>query len=240
MKKYFLKLLFLIISLFFIASFAQCQNSQLDITLTWSTDTYVPAKYQGKALPVIGSNIEVAAIINTPGADPEKLVYNWFINEYFQVKESGLNKQVLKFSAISSTNKKNLIRLEIKDLNGSFLGASYISINLHHPEILIYAKKNLSSHIIGINKEYMTKSNQEITFIARPYFFNISDLDDLLFEWQFDGEELSKKNGNNLNSILLKINKLNETISRKLGITVENKNNYSQKGQKIIDVIINP
>ena len=42
---------------------AQGQASQTEITLTWSTNTYTPPGYPGKALPARGSAVEVAANI---------------------------------------------------------------------------------------------------------------------------------------------------------------------------------
>jgi len=42
----------------------QSQTSEINITLTWSADTYVPLDYPGKALPTRGSNIEVVATLS--------------------------------------------------------------------------------------------------------------------------------------------------------------------------------
>ena len=49
----------------------QSQTSEINITLTWSTDAYVPLDYPGKALPTKGSIIEVAANIDSREVNPQ-------------------------------------------------------------------------------------------------------------------------------------------------------------------------
>ena len=225
---YFLFFLLITSCCLFITELAESQTSQIDITLTWSTDTYTPLGYQGKALPVRDSNIEVVANINDSSVDPKKLIYNWFINDYFKKESSGLNKQVLKFNAAITTNDKNSIRLEIKNTNNAFLGVAYLSIKTHQPEITILANK------------YEIKSNQEVQFIAKPYFFNINNINELDYEWGSGEQKASKNNENNPNILILKINKLTELIKKKISISVENKNNNFQRAQKTIEVTLIP
>ncbi len=62
----------------------QSQTPQIEITLTWSTNTYVPLDYPGKALPSRGSTVEITANIDSPGINPQELIYNWFINDIIQ------------------------------------------------------------------------------------------------------------------------------------------------------------
>jgi len=235
---YFLIFIALIISSSFFTKSAQGQ--QIDVTLTWSTDTYIPTSYQGKALPVKGSNIEVVATINSLGVNPEKLIYNWFINDHFQKEGSGANKQILKFNTISSTNEKNIIRLEINDYNKSFLGVFYLSIEISKPEIILYAKEKLSGFNSKIINEYEIKSNQEIQFIAKPYFFNIDNVNDLNYKWELDEEKIIENKEGNTNKLLLKIDKISQLVKKELKIIVENKKNYLQRAQRIIDIILIP
>jgi len=212
----------------FVSKLAQSQISQIDTTLTWSTDTYTPLGYQGKALPVRDSNIEVVANINDSSVDPKKLIYNWFINDYFKEESSGLNKQVLMFNTAITTNNKNSIRLEIKNNNNVFLGVAYLSIGTHEPEIILLTNK------------YEIKSNQEMKFIAKPYFFNISNINELNYKWEFDKQKALEVDKNNPNILVLKINKLAESIKKNLKVFVENKNNKAQRAQKIVEITLIP
>ena len=225
---YFLFFLLITSCWLFITGLVQGQTTQIDITLTWSTDTYTPLEYQGKALPVRDSNIEVVANIDDLRVNPKKLIYNWFINDYFKRESSGLSKQVLEFNAAITTNDKNIIRLEIKDTNDTFLGVTYLSIKTHQPEIILLTNK------------YEIKSDQEVQFIAQPYFFNISNINELDYKWGSNEQEASKTDGNNPNILILKINKLTESIKKKLSISVENKNNNFQRAQKTIEITLIP
>ncbi len=217
---------------FFITGLVQSQTSQIDITLTWSTDTYTPLGYQGKALPVRGSDIEVVANIDDSRIDSENLIYNWFINDYFQEESSGLNKQVLKFNTEVTINNKNVIRLEIKNTNNIFLGIAYLSIETSEPEIVLYVK--------NLPNKYEIKSNQEAQFVTKPYFFNINNTNELNYKWKFDGQEALKIDENNPNTLILKINELTESIKKKLEVIAENKNNKNQKAQRIIEITLIP
>jgi len=67
----------------------QSQTPQINITLTWSTNTYIPLDYPGKALPVKGSVIEVAANIDSQEVNPQELNYRWFLNKHLQTEQSG-------------------------------------------------------------------------------------------------------------------------------------------------------
>jgi len=229
---YFSKLTLIVVCFLFIVGLAQSQATQINITLTWSTDTYVPAKYQGKALPIRGSNIEINANIDESEINPENLIYNWFINDYFQEESSGLNKQVLKFNTEITINNKNVIRLEIKNTNNIFLGIAYLSIEICEPEIILYVK--------NLPNKYEIKSNQEAQFVARPYFFNISNTNELNYKWKFDEQEALKIDENNPNTLILKINELTESIKKKLEVIAENKNNKNQKAQSIIEITLIP
>ena len=75
-----LGLLFIVYCLLFIAP-VQSQTSEINITLTWSTDTYVPFDYPGKALPTRGSVIEVAVNIDSQEINPQELIYQWFLDD---------------------------------------------------------------------------------------------------------------------------------------------------------------
>ena len=231
---YFLLFLLITTCWLFITGLAQSQTSQINITLTWSTDTYVQAGYQGKALPVRGSNIEVVANIDDK-INSENLVYNWFVNDYFKKESSGLNKQVLKFNTDITTHDKNAIRLEIKNTNGIFLGVSYLTIETRKPKIVIHTKKGLLE-----SNNYKIKGNQEVQFIAKPYFFNIDNINELNYRWGFNEQKASRIDENNPNILTFKINELTESIKQNLSISVENKNNKIQRAQKTIEITLIP
>jgi len=95
------------------------QAAEQSVTLTWTTDTYVPLSYQGKALPSRGSNIEVVAQLDSLQLNPEELNFNWFINNHIEKEGSGINKQIFKFTISESISKNHIIRVEVTDLGNT-------------------------------------------------------------------------------------------------------------------------
>jgi len=229
-SEYFLLFVFL---LFFLASCAQGQIRQ--ITLTWSADTYIPLGYQGKALPVNGSIIEVVANIGS-GTNPQGLTYQWSVNSVTQKENSGKGKQVLNISIGENATRDYSVKVEIRDKNGSFWGfSSYLTIPIYRPEVVVRPEK-----IPLIDNQYQASSNQEIELIAQPYFFNISSLDQLDYSWKLGGQEASLAGSANPNILNLKIPQLTQPIIQNLAVEVKNKNNLIQKAQSIIKISISP
>ncbi len=67
------------------------------LDLIWSTDTYAPYEYQGRVLPVVGSEIEVTALVNVSGGRASDLKYSWFLEDVFQKSKSGYGKNSFSF-----------------------------------------------------------------------------------------------------------------------------------------------
>src|SRR4030042_3470899 len=96
-KEYFLLLIF-----FGLLMFTAAQSQTLNITLTWSANTYVPPGYQGRALPARGSAVEIAATVESSGTKPELLSYQWIVNGLIQETGSGIGKQDRKSTRLNS------------------------------------------------------------------------------------------------------------------------------------------
>jgi len=185
--KYYL-LLFIVCSLLLINPSLN-QAAEQSVTLTWTTDTYVPLSYQGKALPSRGSNIEVVAQLDSLQLNPEELNFNWFINNHIGKEGSGINKQIFKFTISESISKNHIIRVEVTDLGNTMNISSSFALKAYEPEIVLLAKILYLNFLININ----FLDDQEIEFTAQPYFFNIKDINELDYEWSF-GKQIDKTN----------------------------------------------
>jgi len=233
-----------------VAAMAQSQTPELEITLTWSTNTYIPIDYTGKALPAKGSVIEVAANIDSKGINPQVLNFRWFIDGHLQKRESGDGKQVFKFPVKWLFTDRYFIRTEIRDSRENLLTTAYLTIKIVEPEIVILPTKRLSNRIkIEIPplanstiafKKYQILNNQEIEWTAQPYFFNIKNIDELNYNWSFSGENVSEDNPENPNILTLKLGKLNKAIKRDTNLWVENKNDRLQRAKSSVEVNIVP
>lgn len=215
------------------------QGQTPEITLTWSTDTYVPLDYPGKALPTRSSSIEVVANIDSK-TNPQNLIYNWFINGHIQDNKSGKGKQILKFNIGERLSQNYEIKVVVSDERGSFnIVSPYLIIKPKEPEIILESETQLIESSRP-TKKYLISSNQKIEFTARPYFFNIDNVDDLTYNWDFGGERAVQTDNNNPNIFTLEISQLVESITRNLTVRAENKASFFQKAQSSAEINIIP
>jgi len=240
---YLLFLVFVFCFLWFLP--VQSQTSEINITLTWSTNTYTPFDYPGKALPVKGSVIEVAANIDSQEVNPQELNYRWFLNKHLQTEQSGQAKSVLGFPVKWTSENEQSIRVEIRDKEENLLGSAYLDIGIVQPQVVIQPITNkgtlpLESSVSSIIKEYQISAEQETSFIAQPYFFNISSINELNFNWNLGGREASQISSDNPHVFILKIGQLIQSIKQNLKIGVENKNNPLQRARTTAEITFIP
>ncbi|MFH1671354.1 MAG: hypothetical protein ABH889_01080 [Candidatus Portnoybacteria bacterium] len=217
-----------------ILSFALPVQSQTpEVTLTWSTDTYIPLDYPGKALPVEGSNVEIIANINS-SLNSQELIYDWSVNTIDQKDKSGRGKQSLLINIPKNSNNL-MVKTRVSDKNGKFLGnSSYLTIPVRRPEAVIKPGGAL------LNSAYQISAGQEEEFTVESYFFNINSLDQLDYFWKLGRQEALPNNTDRPNSFILKINPLAQPITQDLIVEIENKNIIFQKAQTKIKINITP
>lgn len=212
----------------------QSQAAITSVTLTWSTNTYVPINYQGKALPSRGSVIEVAANINSTDINPKELFYNWFLDDHIQKGNSGQGRQVFKFN-IGERNKKRSVKVDVSNAEKTFsISSSYLMLKPQEPEIVL--ETTLSPTFSGLIQEYKIASDQTAIFTAQPYFFNINSINDLNYKWSLAGSIAEQDSNRNPNIFTLKIGKLIKSIKQKLSLWVENINYPLQRTQTTADI----
>jgi len=152
------------------------QETGLHTTLTWSTNSYVPANYPGKRLPVPGSLIEVIADLETRASTIRKLDFQWFLNDQLQRQASGNGQRNFQFIAPNSPGSKLEVKLEARE-QGLRVASKELTIKIVRPQVVIYAANN---SFLARNK-YQLANHQQVKFSAVPYFFNIQNLNNLDF-----------------------------------------------------------
>lgn len=216
---HFISLLIIIYGLSVIIP-VQGQGSEIEVTLTWSTNTYVPLDYPGKSLPTRESVIEVVANIDSQETNPQTLTFNWFLDNKIQKNNSGLGKDVFSFKLSTNINKEYGVRVEIGDKTDNLITLSHVYIKLVEPEISL-----------GIPPEYQAPDNQEIEFTAQPYFFNINDINELNYDWSLNGQSASQVDNDDPNTIILKIGEINQPTYQTLTVWAENESKLLQKAK---------
>ncbi len=246
---YFPVLLFISYLLFF--SQVRGQTPETGVTLTWSTNTYVPLDYSGKALPTRGSIIEVVANIDSKEVNPQELNYRWFLNTHLQEGQSGQGKPVLKFPVGWTSPNNQSVRVEIRDKIENLFGSAHRDIKIVEPEIVLRPmtqtaqgiKKEilpLEASVSSIIKKYQIRAEQEINFMAQPYFFNIQDINELIYQWRLAGKKAIPENSTQPNVLLLKIGRINKSIKQNLNILTENKRNLLERAEATAEINIIP
>lgn len=221
---------------FIFFNYALAQSPTAHLTLTWSTDTYVPADYPAKALPVSQSLIEVVAVADE-STSPQKLYYTWFLNNYLQESQSGQGKQVFSFRADGINNRPS-IKAVVRNEQKEFLAEKEIIIKIVEPEVVI-SKLSYNNNIKQTSRAYYLKSQSTALFSAKPYFFNIKKPDQLNYLWQFGEEKAQKTNEQKPNLLEISINQTVENLSRKLMVWAEDKNNSLLNNRSSVEIIIN-
>ncbi len=234
---YWLLTLLLVTGYWLLATGAsQSQASNIEITLTWTTDTYTPLDYPGRALPSRSSNIEVVAQLDSLGLNPQNLVYNWFLNNHIKKANSGLGKNVFKFNIGESVSKTHTLMVEVYNQEDSLIGSSAeLVLEAKEPEIIL--KTNPLTESL---RQYQFSGEQEINFTAQPYFFNIKNVDELNYQWSFGQQAASQVDNENLNKFILAIGKIAKSIDRELSVWAENKSNSIQRTQTYTKIILTP
>ena len=108
--------------------------ASFNVSLLWRTNTFVPADYEGKALPAVGSTISLTAFPEIKGESPDDLLYTWSVNAESKVRNV-LGEQEFSFTVTKNTSSV-LFRL-VSTLNQSFTASKALNISLAKPHILL-------------------------------------------------------------------------------------------------------
>ena len=181
--KFFIFLFFVVGFLFF--NFANAQTvtqttSRPQFMVSWQAQSYAPSWYQGKIFPTKGSRINVVfeLIDNGKIADLSKLKVRWYLNDKLVLNEkNGLGVKSYSFQANDYAGQDAEIRIAIIGYKGGEQIGKIITIPIAYPEAVIDApysdlQINRGTTLLG----------------AYPFFFNVSDLKNLSFNWNVNNQ----------------------------------------------------
>ncbi len=211
------------------------------LELRWSADTYVPFGYQGRALPTKESWVIVEADLKISGENPKNLKYSWFLDDVFQELKSGYGRDGFKFGVRRFNGASHTALLKVFNESRSFLVEKSITIPIVNPDLVIYRKENAQINLpyTASAKIFDIVSNEESSFLALPYFFNIKSLEDLEFNWIL-GDKSVKESSLIANIFGLKITnkEVGGMLEENLKVITTNKIYTDQKVQKTIKINI--
>ncbi len=235
--KSFLKFFFaiaiisVIVPLGYFMSANRVKSASDNFVLTWSSDSYIPQNYEGRALPTHSSKISVVVLpIKKLSPDPETLYYRWLLDNRVFGANSGQGKSSFDFVATKWGGEAHDIELQILDADGNLAESYFISIPIVEPQILLVTPASNYT----AKDSLAAQTNQEINLFAMPLFFSIKNISELNFEWSFDGSAIPNSDPKNLNRFVLKIpaGELSELLLHELKL-------YATKQQNELEVASN-
>lgn len=231
--------LFCAIFCFLFAISTQGQSSETEIILSWSTDTYTPLGYRGKALLSQKSSVEVVANVFSQEVNPREITYQWFLDGREQKNASGEGRQIFEFKMGEGSTQKS-VGLQIRNKDGLALRQPLnLILKPQKPEVVLKTNALLLEYFGNIPK-YQVSSDKKINFTAQSYFFNIKSIEELSYQWEIGGEKAIQTDENNPNMFILKVGQLTNSFTRNMSIKTENKNNPLQKARLTVEISFKP
>lgn len=160
-----------------------------EIEMLWqAVDSYTPAFYKGKALPIQEGKIKVVAFPNTVNvakANKKNMAYSWSRNSKADNNGSGYGKDSFTFtnSALVDTEK---IKLVASTTDNTYSAVGSVNIRMANPKLIFYKKSPINGILYDealLGSATMTED--EMTIVAEPYFFD-RDSSDLLYNWKIN------------------------------------------------------
>lgn len=149
-------------------------QSAPEIWMTWRANSYVPAEFTGKAMPIEATTVTVSFEVVDGGrfANLSGHTIYWYLND--ELIKSGVGTQQVSFRAPIRGNHD--IRVKVNNYNGTSL-VKTLEISAIRPEAVVVAKfpKNIFS-------------SQKIQVMGMPYFFNVTKQNRLDFSWEVNGQ----------------------------------------------------
>lgn len=132
--------------------------------------THVPDFYTGRALPSVGSTVNLTALINGSAANAAQRIYTWKVNNV--VLESGPLRGRNEISFSMPQDRVSVISLQISDLSGAIIAKRALSISSALPKLLFYEVSTL----YGIERRALGKSfsliGSSATLRAEPFYLS--------------------------------------------------------------------
>ncbi len=198
--------------------------ASFNVSLAWRTNTFVPADYEGKALPVVGSTITLTAFPEIKGESPDNLLYTWSVDAESRVR-SVLGEQEFSFTVMKNVSSV-FVSVEVSTLNQSSTASKAINIFLAKPHILLEPDAPL-----------FLAPGGKIDLKAHPYYFNIASATDLQYEWSFGGKS-ALGIPPDPNALTLAIPPDSGIGSQIVEVSAENRRTPGEKGRASLEVII--
>ena len=164
--------------------------SPLYVDVIVEPQTYSPAFYQGRSLPIFGSTVYLTALVSTAGGvvDSSNYSYGWQLNN--KTLSGGSTRGNNKTKIIIPYGRNSVVGISIYDTSGKMIARRLIQIPSVEVDLQFYEVSTLyglSHKVIGNPFNLISNST---TIRVAPYNLDLFSITDNLFtEWQVDGQK---------------------------------------------------
>lgn len=151
------------------------------VSVVWSADTFVPADYEGKALPIVGSVVTVTALPDIRGENPEDLLYTWYVDSESRVRGVA-NEQSFSFHVTKNVLFVPVV-VEVSNAGQSMLVRQALTIPVMHPSVVLYHSPEKSTALSP--DAFSMNPGGKMNVYARPFYFHVQRASDLSYQWRF-------------------------------------------------------
>jgi len=194
-----------------------------EFLVSWQAINYVPPSYQGKILPTKSSLIEVGfdLIDNAKIADLSKYKISWTLDD--ELFKSGLGLKTIRFN---SKNTGHRLGITVSGYKGANLD-KILTFSRQEPQVIIDAK--IPSTQIGLGQHQLE---------ALPYFFNVSDLKELVFDWSTNDQPAKTAENPQIFDLILESKGAPVETNLNISVSVINSSNALEYGGKKINLTV--
>ena len=182
-----------------------------EFIVSWKAGSFAPSDYSGKIFPTKNTLVEIGfdLIDENKFVNLSNYTIYWFLDGKLIKKGKGLKGIDFKTTQL---NNDHLARITIVNYKGNDLDKTVL-IPVVSPEVVI--------NLPYPNNEPVKEG--QIIFQALAYFFNVSKLTDLNFDWSMDNQKISKGKVVRPDILNLEINSNNApSPTFNLSVTVKN------------------
>ncbi len=155
------------------------------IDIVVEAQTRVPDFFAGRAVPSIGSAVNVTALIDNGTQTRNDLVYTWRLNN--QVLEGGPIRTRNQTSFDMPRGKQSTLSVEIANINGEIVGRKAIIVESVRPQLSFYESNALHGASHNSIVDSLILFGSSATIVAEPYYLDsrVYNSPDIV-EWEID------------------------------------------------------
>lgn len=170
----------------------QKPNSTADFLIDWSTDTYMPSDYRGKALPTYGSKITLSATPLT-NINEHNYEFIWLID---LAKSPNNNKMSsADFIVTKREGGTHNVFLTIREIKTrKTVKETAFEIPISSSQVIVY-KKTVSGFLSPLNSSLnignTINPGEQLNLITKPFNFNlIKNIRSLNYTWSLNSQKI--------------------------------------------------